>query len=210
MEHHRLPERPSRRFSHDREGLGVIRIVCLQSAIFLCAMLVLPAQAVPTNSRAPLIDERIAVKAPEPLQGADRDFLVMAATIIKAEIALGMLASQQGATEPIKMLGLRMVELHNKAESRLRSMAVRHGLSLPPVISSKDRSRLAHLTRYQGKRFDTLFSREVAKACRHEIPFFDKRTESADPEVAAFAASTSLSLQYELEQTSPGVSISGR
>lgn len=96
----------------------------------LAATLAASAQA--TNSKANTMSKSSASTT-----AADTTFVKEAARGGLAEVELGQLAEQKGATEGVKKFGLRMVADHTKADDQLKQVAEKEHIDLPKEPDAK-------------------------------------------------------------------------
>src|ERR1700722_6182672 len=71
---------------------------------------------------------------------ADMTFAQKAAQGGMAEVKLGQLAVQNGASDPVKQFGQKMVDDHSKAGDELKALASKENLTLPMSLDAKDQA----------------------------------------------------------------------
>ncbi len=74
------------------------------------------------------------------LAAADRKFLMDAAADSMAEVELGRLAQERGASPDVKSFGSRMVQDHTKAGEQLKSLASAQSAKIPHDIPAKHKT----------------------------------------------------------------------
>src|SRR5688572_26629097 len=80
----------------------------------------------------------------------DTIFLQDAASSGLLEVQLGNLAQQQGASQEVKDFGAMMVRDHEAANTELKSIAARMGVSLPDTLMRKDKRHFDHVSQLKG------------------------------------------------------------
>jgi len=77
-----------------------------------------------------------------------------------AEVKLSKLAMEKGQSMQVKQFARKMVEDHNKADTELKQIAEKKGMTLPTQLDDKHQKAYDRLTRLEGPDFD----REYMKA----------------------------------------------
>lgn len=130
---------------------------------------------------------------------ADTAFAQKAAQGGMAEVKLGQLAVQNGASDQVKQFGQRMVDDHSKAGDELMGLAAQENLTLPMSLDAKDQTTVSRLQNLTGAAFDKAYLRQMVKDHQADIADFRKEAESgADPGLKSFATRTLPTLQEHL------------
>jgi putative membrane protein len=123
------------------------------------------------------------------LTDADRTFMLKAAQDGIAEMELGKLAQERGASARVKQLGSRVATGHRKSHEELRSLARRKHVSLPSALDREHAARAEELKRLSGAAFDLEYAKGMVQGHRHAVAEFEKAAKgAADADVKAFAA----------------------
>jgi len=123
------------------------------------------------------------------LSSTEKDFAVKAAQGGMAEVELGNLAQQNGASSKVKDFGKRLVDDHTKANNELREIGAREGISLPSDIDSDHRRTTDKLSKLSGAQFDKEFLKEAVSDHKKDIEEFQKEAEKgANPALKDFAS----------------------
>jgi putative membrane protein len=131
----------------------------------------------------------------------ERTFLQSASNGGLAEVELGKLAEQRGASKDVKSFGARMVKDHGAANKQLGSLDARKGVSFPTRIDRKDEQLRDRLSRLSGPAFDHAYMQEMTADHEHDVAEFHQAAEaSSDPDVREFAAHTLPTLTEHLDQ----------
>src|SRR5829696_2186192 len=84
----------------------------------------------------------------------DKDFVNDAAIAGMAEVELGRMASEKGASPDVKKFGKMMVEDHSAAGDRLKAIATQHNVEWPAGLDDKHRDLRDKLAKLSGSEFD--------------------------------------------------------
>jgi putative membrane protein len=159
----------------------------------LAASLAASAQA--TNAKTDTMSKSSAGTT-----AADTTFVKKAARGGLAEVELGQLAEQKGATEDVKNFGQRMVTDHTKANDQLKELAEKEHIELPKGLDAKDRATKEHLEKLSGEQFDHAYMSDMVKDHRADVAEFERESKSAkDPAVKEFAEQTLPTLREHLK-----------
>ena len=121
----------------------------------------------------------------------DGDFAVKAADAGLAEVELGKLA-QEKATDPrVKDFAQKMVNDHQKANDELMTIATRHNITLPPVVSKDQADKQRQLREKSGAEFDEEYIDMMVKDHDKVVSLFeDASSDAQNADLKAFAAKT--------------------
>jgi putative membrane protein len=143
------------------------------------------------------------------MMGSDNQWILKVAQGGLAEVELGKLAQERGASAAVKKFGQRMVDDHSKANEELSKLAQTKGVTLPTALDSHHQALKDHLSKLDGEAFDRAYMSEMVKDHRTDIAEFQKEaTSGRDADAKAFAAKTLPTLQEHLrvaEETSTNV-----
>ena len=142
---------------------------------------------------------------------ADESFAKEAAIGGMAEVELGQLAADKGASQGVKSFGQQMVTDHGKANDELKSIASRKSITLPTTLDAKHQSTKDRLSKLSGAAFDRAYIREMVRDHQDDSMAFRRESEQGkDPDIKAFATKTltivehHLQMAKELQQTAAG------
>jgi putative membrane protein len=131
---------------------------------------------------------------------ADRDFVMKAAQASMAEIKMGQAALQNASSADVKSFAQRMIDDHIKANTELLAMAQQKGITVPPMLTSKDMSAMEKMSKRTGADFDRDYMMNQVKAHEAASALFTKESASgADPDFKAFAAKYLPAINEHLE-----------
>ena len=133
------------------------------------------------------------------LSADDADFVQKAAKGGLAEVELGLLAQQRGATDAVRKFGRRMVHDHSDANLELRQLASSKGITVPQSLDEKDAAERDRLAKLSGREFDAAYMRDMLKDHQEDVVEFQSTASKAqDPDLRAFASKTLPTLQDHL------------
>ena len=114
----------------------------------------------------------------------DQTFIKTAMEVNIAEIQIGQLASNQGATEEVKKFGQRLVIDHTRLEDELVPIAAKIGLTPPKELAPDDQALLTKLQGQSGAEFDDTFVHAMVKGHHQAIQLYKtEETSGQDPTV---------------------------
>lgn len=134
------------------------------------------------------------------LSSSERKFMEKAAAHGIAEVELGQLAAQKGASNEVKQFGQRMVQDHGKANDELRQIASAKGVELPKSPDKEHQKKMEKMRKLSGAEFDREYTRNMVKDHMNDVREFRKQASSAkDPQVKQFASKSVPTLEEHLK-----------
>jgi putative membrane protein len=131
---------------------------------------------------------------------SDQKFVMEAAMGGMAEVELGRLAAQKGASDEVRQFGQRMVDDHSKANEELMRVASGKGWTPPAALDAKHQAEMQRLSAMSGERFDKEYVKMMVKDHKKDVGEFQKEAgRGTDADVKAFASSTLPTLQEHLQ-----------
>lgn len=110
---------------------------------------------------------------------ADRDFVRDAALASMAEVELGRMAVERGASASVKAFGQQMVDNHSKVGDELLSLASEHHLVLPSQIDEEHRALRDKLITVQGGAFNRQYIDAMIDGHENVLSSLESRLDSA-------------------------------
>lgn len=108
-----------------------------------------------------------------------------------AEVELGRLAADRGASLEVKQFGERMVMDHGAANGELARLATEKGVTLPAEPGPQHAATRDRLAALRGSEFDRQYMAEMVRDHRADIAAFERAADAGqDPDVRAWAAKT--------------------
>jgi len=139
--------------------------------------------------------------------GADQKFAQDAAAGGLAEVEMGQLAADKASNEKVKQFGQRMVTDHSKANTELKTLASKKGLTLPDSPKPKDKSMAQKMSKLSGAAFDKAYMQDMVKDHQKDVAEFQKEASSgSDPDLKAWAGTTLPVLQEHLKMAKEALS----
>jgi putative membrane protein len=131
---------------------------------------------------------------------ADHKFAMMAAMGGMAEVEMGRLAAQKGASDEVRQFGQRMVDDHTKANEELMRIASSKGMTLPTAVDPKHQAEMQKMSALSGEAFDRAYVKMMVKDHKKDVAEFQKEaSRGADPDLKTFASTTLPTLKEHLQ-----------
>jgi len=132
----------------------------------------------------------------------DAQFLVAAAEINLEEIKLGQLAQTNSSTTNVKELGRMMETEHSKSLKTLDSLATKKQITVPASLTANGQQAYNKLMNKSGVEFDKEYCAMMVNGHKDAVKKFEKAsTDSADPEIRAWATSMLPALRKHLDMS---------
>ena len=132
---------------------------------------------------------------------ADQAFMMDAAQGGMAEVQLGRLAEQRGASAQVRDFGRMMVQQHSQANQELTGIAQHLGVTLPNTPSPSATAAQMRLQAAQGSDFDREYLAQQAAGHLEQRALFQFAARNAQtPELRSFAQNTLLAIERHLDQ----------
>jgi putative membrane protein len=116
-----------------------------------------------------------------------------------AEIKVGELAQQKGATEGVRHFGTVLEQDHSKANQQAMSAASSMGVTPPSQPSPKEQALYRRLASLSGSEFDQAFVKAMLKDHEKDIKEYKKEAKAANGPAANYAEETLPDLQKHLQ-----------
>lgn len=135
------------------------------------------------------------------LSAAEQAFMMDAAQGGMAEVELGRLAEQRGASAQVRDFGRMMVQQHTQTNQELIAIARRLGVVLPASLSPAAQAAQARLQTTQGGEFDRQYVEQQAAGHFEQRSLFQFAANNAEnPELRGFAQKTLPVIERHLDQ----------
>ena len=134
------------------------------------------------------------------LSDDDKKFMNEAAQGGMAEVKLGQLASEKAVSADVKAYGKKMVEDHTNANTELKAVAAKKGLTLPTEMNAEQKSDYDELSKLSGAEFDKKYVSMMVEDHEKDVADFkDQSEDGKDVYAKGFAAKTLPTLQKHLD-----------
>ena len=89
-----------------------------------------------------------------------------------AEVQLGKLAAEKGASDDVKQFGQKMVDDHTQLGDHMTQLAQQIGVKSPKGLSKKDEELVAKLQNLSGAQFDDAYIKAMLKDHKNDFSNF--------------------------------------
>jgi putative membrane protein len=115
-----------------------------------------------------------------------------------AEIKVGQLAEQKGASDGVRQLGTVLEQDHSTANSQAMSAASSMGVTAPEQPSATEQALYQHLAALSGSQFDKAFVKAMVKDHKKDIAQYKKESKAGSGPAASYAETSLPTLQKHL------------
>src|SRR5215204_2283703 len=129
---------------------------------------------------------------------ASQTFITKAIEGNLAEVQMGQLAQEKGASEGVRSFGQTLQQDHAAGAQKATAVATQLGVNPPTEPNKKQKAMHASLARLSGAAFDRKFASEMVKDHNKEIASYQKASKKQNDPAAAYAAETLPTLQKHL------------
>jgi putative membrane protein len=116
-----------------------------------------------------------------------------------AEVEMGKLAQQQGASDGVRSFGKQLEQDHAAANEKATALAKEMGMSPPTEPNKKQRAEFDRMSKLSGDKFDREFIRHMVADHKKDIKEFQQEAKKTNERPSAFAQETLPTLQEHLE-----------
>jgi len=132
-------------------------------------------------------------------QGADQKFAKEAIEGNLAEVQMGQLAQQNGASQGVKDFGQMLATDHGQANTKAQSVAQSLNVTPPTGPNSKQKKDYDKMSKMNGAAFDKAFAQHMVADHKKDIAAYQKAAKSKNQTVAGYANETLPTLQKHLQ-----------
>ena len=104
-----------------------------------------------------------------------------------AEIKVGQLAQEKGATEGVRHFGTVLEQDHSQANQQAMTAASSMGVTPPAEPTSKEQAEYQHLASLSGDKFDKAFVKEMVKDHKKDIAQYKKEAKMTNSPASSYA-----------------------
>jgi putative membrane protein len=116
-----------------------------------------------------------------------------------AEVQVGHLAQQKGASQGVKDFGAMLVKDHSAANDKAQQAAAAVGVTAPSQHDMKQKAVYQELSALSGKEFDRHFIQSMVKDHQEDIAKYEKESNSGSGPAADYAKAILPDLRKHLE-----------
>jgi putative membrane protein len=133
-------------------------------------------------------------------ENADAEFVAKASSGGLAEVKLGQLAQERGASMAVKNFGVKMMTDHTDAGNQLQVVAKGEGMQVAPEETQDDRATYERLNTLSGPAFDQAYAAAMVQDHEQDLVDFEREAiKGQNAAVRKFAADTIPTLRQHLE-----------
>jgi len=136
-----------------------------------------------SSSRTDVRDDSVvgtAGEAGHAVTAGDRKFVEDLTYAGAAEIELGRMAAERGASADVKRFGQMMVDDHTKAGNELKDIATQYRIPQPAGIDEKHRELMDKLTTLRGAEFDKQYIDAMVQGHEDVVDKLESRVDERD------------------------------
>jgi putative membrane protein len=135
------------------------------------------------------------------LSAADKTFFHNAYSDATAELAIGQLAKNSGATDKVKGLGETMVTNSTKQLDDLRKFAEKSGITAPSGMNAKNQEEVSKLSKLSGAQFDKAFLQHVEAREKTALGEMVKEAKTGtNPDLKSWASGEVATLKSTIDE----------
>lgn len=132
--------------------------------------------------------------------GSDPEFVEKAASGGMMEVQLGEYASKNAANPDVRAFGQRMAADHAKANQELKTLARKHGITVPSEMSEEHHEMHDRLMKLKGPEFDRAYMDAMVEDHQDDVEAFREEAKEGQSDVDRWAAKTVPTLEQHLQQ----------
>lgn len=116
-----------------------------------------------------------------------------------AEIKVGELAQQKGASDGVRHFGTVLEQDHSMANNQAMTAASSMGVTPPAQPSREQQALYQRLAALSGRRFDKAFVKAMVKDHRKDIAEYEKEAKASNSPAASYAQASLPTLRKHLQ-----------
>ena len=132
-------------------------------------------------------------------QGADQKFAKEAVEGNLAEVKMGQLAQQNGASQGVKDFGQMLATDHGQANTKAQNVAQSLSMTPPSEPNAKQKKEYDKMSKMNGAAFDKAFAQHMVADHKKDIAAYQKAAKSKNQTIAGYANETLPTLQKHLQ-----------
>jgi putative membrane protein len=116
-----------------------------------------------------------------------------------AEVQLGQLAQQKGASDGVRNFGQQLVTDHTAANQRATAVAGQMGVTPPSEPDKQQKAVYDRLSKLSGDAFDRQFVKHMVDDHKKDVAEYQKEAKRRNDPAAGYASETLATLQLHLQ-----------
>ena len=116
-----------------------------------------------------------------------------------AEVEMGKLAQQKGASDGVRSFGKQLEQDHAAANDKAAAVAKEMGMSPPTEPNKKQKADYDRMSKLSGDKFDREFVKHMVADHKKDIKEFQREGKKTNERPSAFAQETLPTLQKHLQ-----------
>jgi len=145
----------------------------------------------------------LAIGSPAQAQdAAGKKFITEAIQGNLAEVDMGKLAQQNGASDGVKSFGQMLQKDHADANEKAKAAAKTAGVAAPTAPSAKQKADYDRMSKLKGAQFDTEFATHMVADHKKDIAEYEKASQENDT-IGKYAKEALPTLNKHLETAQP-------
>lgn len=162
--------------------IGILSFACAAALTVACGGDTRTADTDPIGDN----DAAVGTTGEARVGGDHRDFVTKMLQDGSAEVQLGTMASERGASAEVKQFGQMMVEDHTKAGEQLKQIAASHSIQPESTALDDDhRELMDKLSQLRGAEFDREYIDAMVEAHEDVVDELESRVDERDRAGAA-------------------------
>ena len=157
---------------------GLLSLACAAMLTVACS----------SNGRSDARDDSVVGttgEAEHSLSAGDRTFVEDLTYAGAAEIELGRMATERGASADVKRFGQMMVDDHSKAGKELKDIAMQYRIPQPAGLDEKHRELMDKLAKLRGAEFDKQYIDAMVQGHEDVVDKLESRVDERDRSAVA-------------------------
>jgi putative membrane protein len=107
-----------------------------------------------------------------------------------AEVEMGKLAQQKGASDGVRQYGKQLEQDHAAANEKAVALAKEMGMAPPTEPNKKQKADYDRMSKLSGDKFDRAFAKHLVADHKKDIKEFEKEAKKANERPSGFANET--------------------
>src|SRR3954470_17361124 len=116
-----------------------------------------------------------------------------------AEVQLGQLSQQKGASDGVRNFGQQLVTDHTASNQRATAVAGQMGVTPPSEPNKQQRAVYDRLSKLSGDAFDRQFVKHMVDDHKKDVAEYQKEAKQRNDPAAGYASETLPTLQQHLQ-----------